>query len=113
MWGTPSGSYFVIPLLGPSTARDTFGAVVDAVLHPESWFLSPVQQVLIRTSDGLSEYDVERERLDALRATSVDFYAAIRSAYLMDRDARWRSASTTPLVERRRSRAERRAAAAE
>ena len=77
----------MIPLLGPSTARDTFGELVDGVLHPTMWFLSPVQQVLIRTSDGLSAYDVERERLDALRATSVDFYAAIRSAYLMDRDA--------------------------
>jgi phospholipid-binding lipoprotein MlaA len=87
VWGTPSGSYFVIPLLGPSTARDTFGQIVDAVLNPMSWLLSPVQQVVVRTSDGLSEYDVERERLDALRATSVDFYAAIRGAYLMDRDA--------------------------
>jgi phospholipid-binding lipoprotein MlaA len=87
VWGIPSGSYVVIPVLGPSTARDTFGAIVDAVLHPTIWFLSPVQQVLIRTSGGLSAYDIERERLDALRATSVDFYAAIRSAYLMDRDA--------------------------
>jgi phospholipid-binding lipoprotein MlaA len=87
VWGVPSGTYVVIPLLGPSTARDTFGELVDGVLHPTMWFLSPVQQVLIRTSDGLSAYDVERERLDALRATSVDFYAAIRSAYLMDRDA--------------------------
>jgi phospholipid-binding lipoprotein MlaA len=87
VWGIPSGTYVVIPLLGPSTARDTFGEIIDAVLHPGMWFLSPVQQVLLRTSDGLSAYDVERERLDALRATSVDFYAAIRSAYLMDRDA--------------------------
>jgi hypothetical protein len=52
------------------------------------WFVSPVQQVLVRTGGGLSSYDVERERLEALRATSVDFYAAIRGAYLMDRDAR-------------------------
>lgn len=88
VWGTPSGGYFVIPVLGPSTARDAFGEIVDAVLDPTAWFLSPGQQVLIRTSDGLSAYDVERERLDALRATSVDFYAAIRGAYLMDRDAR-------------------------
>ena len=87
VWGTPSGTYFVIPLLGPSTARDAFGQVVDAALHPAMWFLSPVQQLLLRSTGGLSEYDVERERLDALRATSVDFYAAIRSAYLMDRDA--------------------------
>jgi phospholipid-binding lipoprotein MlaA len=87
---TPGGSYVVIPILGPSTARDTFGEVVDAFLHPAVWFASPAQQVVLRTSGGISFYDVEKERLDALRATSVDFYAAIRSAYLMDRDARVR-----------------------
>jgi phospholipid-binding lipoprotein MlaA len=88
VWGLPSGTYVVIPVLGPSTARDTFGQLVDTALHPAFWFLSPIEQVVVRTSGGLSEYDVERERLDALRATSVDFYAAIRSAYLMDRDAK-------------------------
>lgn len=88
VYGMPGGSYVVIPILGPSTARDTFGEIVDALLDPTVWFASPVQQVVLRTSGGISAYDVERERLDALRATSVDFYAAIRSAYLMDRDAR-------------------------
>jgi len=88
VYGVPSGSYVVIPLLGPSTARDTFGEIVDGVLHPTFWFASPVQQLLFRGGSGLSTYDVEHERLEALRATSVDFYAAIRGAYLMDRDAR-------------------------
>jgi phospholipid-binding lipoprotein MlaA len=87
VYGTPAGSYVVIPILGPSTARDTFGEIVDAFLHPAVWFASPAQQVVLRTSGGISAYDVERERLEALRSTSVDFYAAIRSAYLMDRDA--------------------------
>jgi phospholipid-binding lipoprotein MlaA len=88
VYGTPAGSYVVIPILGPSTARDTFGELVDAVLHPAVWFASPAQQVMVRTSGGISAYDIEKQRLDALRSTSVDFYAAIRSAYLMDRDAR-------------------------
>jgi phospholipid-binding lipoprotein MlaA len=88
VYGTPAGSYVVIPILGPSTARDTFGEIVDALLHPAVWFASPAQQVVLRTSGGISAYDLEKQRLDALRATSVDFYAAIRSAYLMDRDAR-------------------------
>jgi phospholipid-binding lipoprotein MlaA len=88
VYGTPAGSYVVIPILGPSTARDTFGELVDALLHPAVWFASPAQQVVLRTSFGISHYDVEKQRLDALRATSVDFYAAIRGAYLMDRDAK-------------------------
>ncbi len=88
VYGTPGGSYVVIPFLGPSTARDTFGELVDALLHPAVWFASPAQQVVLRTSFGISYYDVEKQRLDALRSTSVDFYAAIRGAYLMDREAK-------------------------
>lgn len=88
VYGTPAGSYVVIPIIGPSTARDTFGEVVDALLHPAVWFFSPAQQVVYRTSSGISQYDIEKERLDALRSMSVDFYAAIRGAYLMDRDAK-------------------------
>jgi phospholipid-binding lipoprotein MlaA len=87
VYGTPAGSYVVIPILGPSTARDTFGEIVDALLHPAVWFASPTQQVVLRTSGGISAYDIEQERLEALRSTSVDFYAAIRGAYLLDRDA--------------------------
>ncbi|MEN8161556.1 MAG: VacJ family lipoprotein [Myxococcota bacterium] len=107
VYGTPAGSYVVIPILGPSTARDTFGELMDGLLHPTVWFASPAQQVVIRTSSGLSFYDVERARLDALRSTSVDFYAAIRGAYLMDRDAKveqrvagrwWRDEESAPAV---------------
>jgi phospholipid-binding lipoprotein MlaA len=83
-----SGPYFVIPVMGPSTVRDAFGEVVDAALRPDTWLLSPGARLAISASDGLVTYEIERQRLDALRDTSVDFYAALRSAYLMDRDAR-------------------------
>lgn len=31
-WGTPDGPYVVLPLLGPSNARDTVGVVADSVI---------------------------------------------------------------------------------
>ena len=83
-----SGPYFVIPVMGPSTVRDAFGQVVDAALRPDTWLLTPGARLAISASDGFTSYEMERERLDLLRDTSVDFYAALRSAYLMDRDAR-------------------------
>jgi phospholipid-binding lipoprotein MlaA len=83
-----SGPYFVIPVMGPSTVRDAFGQVVDAALRPDTWLLTPSARLAISASDGFTSYEIERERLDALRDTSVDFYAALRGAYLMDRDAR-------------------------
>ena len=85
-----SGPYLVIPVMGPSTVRDAIGGIVDGLIRPDTWLLTPGTRLVISASDGFTTYDIERERLDALRNTSVDFYAALRSAYLMDRDARVR-----------------------
>jgi phospholipid-binding lipoprotein MlaA len=83
-----SGPYLVIPVMGPSTVRDAFGELVDGLMRPDTWLLTPGTRLVISASDGFTSYEIQRERLDALRDTSVDFYAALRSAYLMDRDAR-------------------------
>jgi phospholipid-binding lipoprotein MlaA len=83
-----SGPYIIIPMMGPSTVRDAFGELVDGVMRPDTWLLSPGARLVVAATDGFTSYEIERERLDALRRTSVDFYAALRSAYLMDRDAR-------------------------
>ena len=87
-YGTPAGPYLVLPLLGPATARDALGAGVDLVLRPDTWLLGAAPIFVVNAGDGFSSYEIERRRLDALRETSVDFYAALRGAYLMDRDAR-------------------------
>ena len=36
-WGIGHGAYFVIPLLGPSSLRDTVGLAGDYALNPVSW----------------------------------------------------------------------------
>jgi phospholipid-binding lipoprotein MlaA len=83
-----SGPYVVIPVMGPSTVRDAVGGIIDGLIRPDTWLLTPGTRLVISASDGFTLYGHERERIDALRDTSVDFYAALRSAYLMDRDAR-------------------------
>lgn len=82
-----AGPYLVIPVFGPSTARDVFGELVDALLRPDVWLLTLGPIMVVAASDGIVTYDLERERLQALRDTSVDFYSALRGAYLLDRDA--------------------------
>ena len=34
VWGVPAGPYIVLPLLGPSTLRDTFGKIPDSFVSP-------------------------------------------------------------------------------
>jgi phospholipid-binding lipoprotein MlaA len=85
--GVPSGPYLVLPLLGPTTVRDGLGDAVDQFLHPMTYFLGPTTQLFVGTGWGLSTREAHCDELDALRESSVDFYAVLRSAYLQNRDS--------------------------
>lgn len=87
VYGLGGGPYLVVPVLGPSNTRDVIGSIVDAMLHPSTYLLALGPQMLLATSGGFSTYDVNRDELDQLRTSSVDFYAAMRSAYSMNRRA--------------------------
>ena len=91
-YGVGPGWYLVVPVLGPSTVRDLFGGAVDAMLRPQVYVMGTYTIVLLATGGGISRYDQNRTQLDALRASSVDFYAAMRSAYLLQRRADVREA---------------------
>jgi phospholipid-binding lipoprotein MlaA len=86
--GVPEGPYLVIPVLGPSTVRDGFGMVVDRLAHPLTYVLPLASQLIWGGSYGLSMRDEVSEKIDALEASSVDFYAVMRSAYLQSRRPR-------------------------
>jgi len=106
LYGVPSGPYLVLPMLGPSTARDSFGFVVDLAFNPATYafFFIPIVQVVIPAlqgpttqllilptmtggTAGVATYEAERRQLRILRESSVDFYAALRSAYSQHRTA--------------------------
>jgi phospholipid-binding lipoprotein MlaA len=90
LYGTPSGTYLVIPIVGPSTARDATGELVDLMLRPDFLLLGLGPAIVVGVAGGITSYDEESAKLDALRSSSVDFYAALRAAYLMNRDAKVR-----------------------
>jgi len=85
-----SGPYVVLPLLGPSSARDGAGRVVDSFLDPLSYLVSTEIQLGVAGGRAV----VERERvippLDALKADSIDYYAALRSLWYQNRSANLR-----------------------
>lgn len=87
----PRGPYLVLPLFGPSTARDMVGTVVDLGLDPFTYIVGPLNlqwQLLRGSSQGLAIRDENLHSLDALRDGSVDFYSTLRSAYLQSRRAK-------------------------
>jgi phospholipid-binding lipoprotein MlaA len=90
--GVPSGPYLILPALGPTTARDGTGYVVDLLFQPMTYLLTPLPTLIFYTSlqqgsVGLASMDAHKLQLHALETSSVDFYATLRSAYYQDRVA--------------------------
>jgi len=90
-YGMPAGPYIVAPLLGPSTARDTIGGVVDDIVMPQR-YLPGVVQLLLFGGNGITARREADPGLAALRDGAVDFYAALRSAYYFNRESELREA---------------------
>jgi phospholipid-binding lipoprotein MlaA len=84
-WGVGPGCYLVLPVLGPSTVRDTAGSFVN-VLGGDPWYNF---NSFIITSKALSGIDFRAnniESIDNLESNSIDFYASVKSLYLQDRE---------------------------
>jgi phospholipid-binding lipoprotein MlaA len=84
--GVGSGPYVVVPILGPTTVRDGVGNAVDRFFQPLNYMLGIPTQLLWGGGAGLSLRDEVAEKLEALEESSVDFYAAMRSAYAQTRE---------------------------
>ncbi len=91
LYGVPSGPYLVMPVLGPTTARDGAGYLVDFLFQPTTYVLPGITLFIYASihqgSAGLVAFDEHADQLRALEASSLDFYASLRSAYYQDRVA--------------------------
>jgi len=90
-WGVGSGFYIVIPILGPSSLRDGVGTFTDSYVDPVRLYAYNTDRMWIYyTREGIQGLD-DRSRLikpiDDMRANSLDYYAAARSAWTQHRSA--------------------------
>jgi len=83
-WGVPSGPYIVLPLLGPSTLRDTVALPLDLLADPLLRLSPPVERNLLA---GTRAVDIRANLLplDAVLDSALDRYTFIRDAYLQHR----------------------------
>lgn len=99
-WGAAPGPYLFLPLLGPSTLRDAFGGVADIGLNPLTYARYPGKTAISITTaaiDGLSDRREAEQDLQAIRQTSTDPYATLRSYYLQNREAEIRGRAAVNL----------------
>jgi phospholipid-binding lipoprotein MlaA len=92
LYGVAPGIYHVFPLFGPSSTRDAVGAFVDMFMRPDTWLLPLTGQLMLGGGFGITVREDKRDELEELRKASLDYYAAIRSAYLQSREQRVREA---------------------
>jgi len=94
-WGVGPGCYVVLPVLGPSTIRDTAGSFVNIVggdpwynasIHGNNEFLNKEIFIASKAISGVDFRANNIESFDNLEANSIDFYASVRSLYLQDRE---------------------------
>lgn len=88
VWGVPEGAYQELPVLGPSTDRDTVGAIVDVVMNPVRLAV-PAREGMVATAAKVGSKLGDRyqysDTFDSILYDSADSYAQARLLYLQNR----------------------------
>ena len=94
-WGVGPGCYLVLPVLGPSSLRDTAGMFVNVLggdpyynisVNGNNEYLDGELFAFTKILSGVEFRATNIESLDNLEKNSVDFYASVRSVYAQDRE---------------------------
>ena len=103
-WGMGPGCYLVLPILGPSTIRDTAGSFIN-VVGGDPWynlsvagnneFLTEKVFMSSKVLGGVDSRAKNIDLIDNLEMNSLDFYASVKSMYLQDRNMKINNKKST------------------
>ena len=94
-WGVGPGCYLVLPVLGPSTVRDTAGMFLNIMggdpyynisVNGNNEYLDGKLYAATKTLSAVEFRAANIDSLDNLEKNSVDFYASVKSLYTQDRE---------------------------
>ena len=105
-YGFGPGCYFVLPILGPTTARDSLGMVADSFVDPfahvtwrenELFGISGqrLDYVAVKGTTAIDFRADNETNFDSLEKNSLDLYASFKSLYLQDRENKINNSSST------------------
>jgi phospholipid-binding lipoprotein MlaA len=92
--GVGPGCYVVLPVLGPSTARDTVASVTNFVggdawynvtVRNDTHYFRDVDYYSSKVTGGVDFRAKNYNSIENLKENSIDFYASVKSLYLQDR----------------------------
>ena len=93
-YGVGPGCYVVLPIIGPSTARDTLASVAsfsggdawyNVTVKNDTQYFSDIDYYSSRATAGVDFRAKNFDSIENLKANSIDFYASVKSLYLQDR----------------------------
>jgi phospholipid-binding lipoprotein MlaA len=108
VWGVGPGCYLVLPVLGPTTIRDTAGSFINVLggdpyynisNHGNNEYLDKSDYMATKILTGIDFRAKNIETLDNLEKNSMDFYASVRSLYLQDRQRKITNSKTSATIE--------------
>ena len=96
-YGFGPGCYYVLPILGPSTIRDTIGLFADTIIDPFAHVTLRENEILGISGNSLDYYSVKGtsavdfrsdnlNNFESLEKNSIDLYSSMKSIYLQDRN---------------------------
>ena len=92
--GVGPGCYIVLPILGPSTARDTIASIANftggdawynVTVRNDTQFFSEIDYYSSKVTSGVNFRAKNFNAIENLEKNSLDFYASVKSLYLQDR----------------------------
>ena len=92
--GVGPGCYVVLPVLGPSTARDTISSIANftggdpwynVTVKNNTQYFRDVDYYSTKLTGGVDFRAKNYDSLENLKNNSIDFYASVKSLYLQDR----------------------------
>jgi phospholipid-binding lipoprotein MlaA len=85
-FGIPTGPYVILPIFGPSTARNIVGRVVDSFMGPPFFFASDVTGVGILAEENINaaSFIVDKNKL---KSSALDRYEVVRDFHHQSRIA--------------------------
>ena len=103
-WGVKEGCYFVLPVLGPTTLRDSLGSMINfsggdawfnVTVSNDTRFFENSDYYYSRLTSGIDFRAKNLEAFDSLEKNSLDLYASVRSLYLQDRNRKIKNLDET------------------
>ena len=104
-YGIGPGCYFVLPVFGPTTVRDSIGMLADTFIDPFAHITIRENELFGASGNNLDYYSVKATsavnfradndtNFENLEKNSIDLYSALKSIYIQDRENKVRNSIT-------------------